>query len=352
MKKVIVGVSGGVDSSVAALLLKKEGYEVIGVTLELASKVPGKKEGVAREIKDAKKICEKIGIKHIVLDFNDIFKEKVIDYFAKEYMEGRTPNPCAACNKYVKFKTLIDYAKENGIDYVATGHYCKIDKDEKTGRYFLRMANSLEKDQTYMLYSLKQEQLKMLLMPLGNLESKEEVRKIAEENDLITARKKDSQEICFINDNDYISFIKKNYNYKPEEGRFIDDQGNTIGKHKGIINYTIGQRKGLGITFGKPVYVTRINAKKNTVTLGNIDALYSEYLLCKNVNFMPYEDIENEYRCKVKVRYAAKPVYAVIIKYTDEIYKVKFDIKQKSVTKGQIAVFYKDDILVGGGTII
>ena len=352
MKKVIVGVSGGVDSSVAALLLKKQGYEVIGVTLKLASNVPGKKEAVEKEIKDAKTICERIGIKHIVLDFNDVFKEKVIDYFAREYMEGRTPNPCVACNKYVKFKTLIDYAKENNIDYVATGHYCKIDKDKNTGRYFLRMANSLEKDQTYMLYSLTQDQLKMLIMPLGEVKSKEEVRKIAEENNLITARKKDSQEICFVSDNDYINFIKKNYNYKPEEGRFIDNQGNTIGKHKGIINYTIGQRKGLGITFGKPVYVTRINSKKNTVTLGNIEALYSQYLLCNNVNFMPFDDVDGEYRCKVKVRYASKPVDAVITKYTDEIYKVIFDEKQKSVTKGQAVVFYNGDILVGGGTII
>ena len=189
-------------------------------------------------------------------------------------------------------------------------------------------------------------------MPLGEVKSKEEVRKIAEENNLITARKKDSQEICFVSDNDYINFIKKNYNYKPEEGRFIDNQGNTIGKHKGIINYTIGQRKGLGITFGKPVYVTRINSKKNTVTLGNIEALYSQYLLCNNVNFMPFDDVDGEYRCKVKVRYASKPVDAVITKYTDEIYKVIFDEKQKSVTKGQAVVFYNGDILVGGGTII
>ncbi len=351
MKKVIVGVSGGVDSSVAALLLKKEGYEVIGVTLELASNVPGKKEGVSNEIKDAKKVCDTLGIKHLVLDFNDVFKEKVIDYFANEYMNGRTPNPCVACNKFVKFKCLIDYAIANGIDYVATGHYCKIDRNPETGRYYLKMADSLEKDQTYMLYTLSQEQLSKLVMPLGKY-SKDEVRKIAEENNLITARKKDSQEICFINDNDYIRFIKENYEYTPEEGRFIDNKGNTIGKHKGIINYTIGQRKGLGITFGKPVYVTRINSKKNTVTLGEIDDLYSEYLLCNDVNFMPFEDIDGEYKCMAKVRYAAKPVEATIIKYTDDIYKVIFKEKQKSVTKGQAVVFYDGDVLVGGGTII
>ena len=351
MKKVIVGISGGVDSSVAALLLKKEGYEVIGVTLKLASNVPGKSESVAKEINDAKKVCDTLNIQHIVLDFNDVFKEKVIDYFANEYMNGRTPNPCVACNKFVKFKCLIDYAISHDIDYVATGHYCKIEKNNETGRYYFKMAESIEKDQTYMLYTLTQEQLSKLVMPLGKY-SKDEVRKIAEENNLITARKKDSQEICFINDNDYIKFIKENYGYNPEEGRFIDKQGNTVGKHKGIINYTIGQRKGLGITFGKPVYVTRINSKKNTVTLGNIEDLYSEYLLCNEVNFMPFEDIEDEYECKVKVRYASKPVDAAITKHAENIYKVTFKEKQKSVTKGQAVVFYDGDILVGGGTII
>lgn len=351
MKKVIVGISGGVDSSVAALLLKKEGYEVIGVTLKLASDVPGKSESVAKEINDAKKVCDTLNIQHIVLDFNDVFKEKVIDYFANEYMNGRTPNPCVACNKFVKFKCLIDYATSHDIDYVATGHYCKIEKNDETGRYYFKMAESIEKDQTYMLYTLTQDQLSKLIMPLGKY-SKDEVRKIAQENNLVTARKKDSQEICFINDNDYIKFIKENYGYNPEEGRFIDKQGNTVGKHKGIINYTIGQRKGLGITFGKPVYVTRINSKKNTVTLGNIEDLYSEYLLCNEVNFMPFEDIKDEYECKVKVRYASKPVDAVITKHAENIYKVTFKEKQKSVTKGQAVVFYEGDILVGGGTII
>jgi len=347
MKRVLVGMSGGVDSSVAALLLKKEGYEVIGVTMKLLNSEFHEENTV----NDAKIVCEKIGIEYHVVDFRDVFKEKVIDYFASEYMNGRTPNPCNMCNRHLKFGALLDIAKkEFNCEYIATGHYAKIEYNSETDRYFLRKSKTDKKDQTYALYKLTQEQLKHVIMPLGEYE-KEEIRKIAMENDLINAKRRDSQEICFVEDNDYVSFIQNNYGYKSKKGNFVDLSGNVLGEHKGIIHYTIGQRKGLEIAFQKKMYVIDINIQKNEVVLGDNDDLFKDTLICKDVNFMSIEDLVEPRLAQVKIRYSAKPEKAILIPLDDGNIKVVFFEKQRAITPGQSAVFYDDDIVIGGGTI-
>ena len=347
VKRVLIGMSGGVDSSVAALLLKEKGYEVIGVTLNLWEK---KNDDFA--INDAKAVCDKLGIEHHVLDFRDTFRKNVIDYFAKEYMLGRTPNPCIACNKYIKFSLLLETACNMfKCDYIATGHYAKIDFNEKTGRYFLRMSKTDKKDQTYVLYNLTQEQLSHTLMPLGEYE-KEEIREIAEKNNLINAKRRDSQEICFVEDNDYVGFISNQYNYVPKKGNFVDINGNKLGEHKGIINYTIGQRKGLGIALGKYQYVIRFDIEKNEIIIGDEEYLFSDTLFCTDLNFMTIENLSEPMEVTAKIRYAAKPVKATIIPVEKDKVKVVFEEKQRAITPGQAVVFYNDGIVVGGGTIL
>lgn len=347
MKRVLIGMSGGVDSSVAALLLKKQGYEVIGVTLKLWEK---KKDDLA--ISDAKAVCNKLEIEHHVLDFRDDFRKNVIDYFAKEYMAGRTPNPCIACNKYIKFATLLNKAQNMfNCEYIATGHYAKIDFNERIGRYFLRMSKTDKKDQTYVLYNLTQEQLSHILMPLGNYE-KEEIREIAEKNNLINAKRRDSQEICFVEDNDYVGFISNQYNYVPKKGNFVDISGNKLGEHKGIINYTIGQRKGLGIALGKYQYVIKFDIEKNEVIIGDEKYLFNDILFCKELNFVAIENLTNSMEVTAKIRYGAKPVKATIVPVEKDKVKVVFNEKQRAITPGQAVVFYDNDIVVGGGTIL
>lgn len=255
-KKVVIGLSGGVDSSVAALLLKKQGYEVIGVTLNVWQDY-NINNNVA--INDAKKIAEELDIEHETIDLRDDFKSIIIDNFANEYINGKTPNPCVLCNRYIKFDALLKTAKKFNADYIATGHYANVIKDEKTSRYYISDCNN-KKDQTYALWMLSQEELSHTLMPLSNY-SKEEIRTIAQENNLITANKKDSQEICFIKDNDYAKFICDNYNYTDKPGKFIDIYGNSYGMHKGIIHYTIGQRRGLHLSLKEPLYVKEIDKK-------------------------------------------------------------------------------------------
>lgn len=346
MARVLVGMSGGVDSSVAALLLKQQGYEVVGVTLNLWGKER------PEVVNDARAVCEKLGIEYEILDFHDVFQEKVIDYFAKEYMRGRTPNPCNACNRYVKFEALLLKAVESlDCDYIATGHYAKVECDEATGRYFLRKSEAAKKDQTYALYNLTQEQLKRTLMPLGDY-TKEEVRKIAEENGLVNANRKDSQEICFVEDNDYIRFIKENYGYTQKKGNFVDANGNILGEHQGIIYYTIGQRKGLGIAFQKHMYVLKIDVEKNEVVLGEKEELFSDSLICDDVNLMMIEKLENPISATVKIRYSAMAEPATLIPIDDGKIKVVFNEPQRAITPGQAAVFYDDDAVIGGGTIL
>lgn len=348
MKRVLVGMSGGVDSSVTALLLKEQGYEVVGVTMKLLSS----DIYYEKTVKDAETVCKKLGIEYHIVDFCDIFKSKVIDYFANEYMKGRTPNPCNMCNRNIKFGALLDVAKGMfNCEYIATGHYAKVEYDNKINRYLLRKSKTDKKDQTYALYKLTQEQLKHVIMPLGDYE-KEEIRKIAEENDLVNAKKHDSQEICFVEDNDYAKFIQENYNYKPQKGNFIDMKGNILGRHKGIIHYTIGQRKGLEISFKKRMYVVGIDVGKNEVILGDNEDLFSDNLICKEVNLISVEELKDPISAMVKIRYSAKPEKATLIPLEDGNIKVKFDIPQRAITPGQSAVFYTDDVVIGGGTIV
>jgi len=348
MKRVAIGMSGGVDSSVAALLLKKQGYEVIGITMKLLNS----QKHEDNTIKDAEKVCEKLGIEYHVIDFCDVFKNKVIDYFAKEYMEGRTPNPCNVCNKHLKFGEFLEIAKTKfDCEYIATGHYAKIEYDDNTGRYLLKKSKTDKKDQTYALYKLTQEQLKHVIMPLGDYE-KEEIRKIALENGLINANRRDSQEICFIEDNDYAKFIEDNYGYKTKRGNFVDLEGNVLGQHNGIIHYTIGQRKGLEIAFQKRMYVVDINASRNEVVLGDNEDLFSDSLICKDINLISIKELIEPLDVMAKVRYSAKPEKATIYPLNDGNIKVAFDEPQRAITPGQSVVFYENDSVIGGGTIL
>ncbi|MBR5155422.1 MAG: tRNA 2-thiouridine(34) synthase MnmA [Clostridia bacterium] len=345
-EKVAIGMSGGVDSSVAAALLKKSGYEVIGLTMILW-------DNDKNAIEDAKRVCEKMEIEHHCVDFRDEFNKIVIDYFVEEYQSGRTPNPCIVCNRFLKFDAMQSYAETLGADKIATGHYAKIQLDEESGRYLLKQANSCEKDQTYVLYSLTQKQLSRTLMPLGELKSKAETREIAEQLGFDVATKADSMEICFIPDQDYVKFIERYSGKKCTPGDFVDANGNVLGKHSGIINYTIGQRKGLGVTFGKPMFVTRIDAEKNTVVLGEKGTEFSQELMANKLNFIPFEKLTQPIQVVAKVRYSAKPAPATVIPEGEDMVRVVFDLPQRAVTPGQAVVFYdKNDMSVIGGGII
>lgn len=355
-KKVMIGMSGGVDSSVAAAILLQKGYDVIGVTLQIwqESSDSGKKHEDAccslSAVDDARRVANKLGIPYYVLNFKDIFKEKVIDYFTAEYVKGRTPNPCIACNRFVKFEAMLDKATAMGVDYVATGHYARIEFDERTGRYLLRKSATDRKDQTYALYTLTQKQLSHTLMPVGDYH-KERIREMAAELRLSVASKPDSQEICFVDDNDYGRFISENTNYKIKPGCFIDIEGNILGKHKGIIHYTVGQRKGLGITFGKPMYVKSVNPETDTVVLADENEIFSSELTASDLNFISIDKLEGEMKVSAKIRYSAKEVPAVISLLGDSKVKVVFDTPVRAVTPGQAVVFYDSDVVVGGGTI-
>ncbi len=353
-KRIVIGMSGGVDSTVAAALLKERGFEVIGVTMRLWD---GEEEGSCcslSSVEDARRACYKLGIDYHVLDFRSDFEKNVVDYFVDEYKNARTPNPCIACNRFLKFDAMLEKARLLDADLIATGHYARVERDEKSGRYILRRAKAKEKDQTYVLYSLTQSQLSKMYLPLGDIESKDEVRGIARRLGFDVADKPDSQEICFVPDNDYASFIERYGGAKSEPGDFIDSQGNFLGRHKGIINYTIGQRKGLGIAFGKPMFVTRINPETGEITLGEKGSEFSSSLIADRLNFITFDAANFEpFEALAKVRYAAVPAPCRVVPTDGGCASVEFETPQRAVTPGQAVVFYdKDfDCCIGGGTI-
>jgi len=346
MKKVLLGMSGGVDSSVAAIVLQNQGYEVIGCTMVLWNPEEKEENNI---VQDAKKVCEKLGIVHHTLDYKKEFKCNVVDCFINEYKEARTPNPCIECNKYLKFGLLYQKALELGCDYIATGHYAKTEYSEKYKQYVLKKSEEENKDQTYFLYTIPKNQIEHIIFPLQDLKEKSDTRKIAEERGLETAKKKESQEICFIPNDDYKSFLK-NY-IKSKEGNIVLRSGEILGKHKGITNYTIGQRKGLGIAYKEPLYVVDLNKEKNEVIVGNEEELYSRELYANELNWLIFEKLEKEIECYAKIRYRAKPAKAKVKPEGDKV-KVEFEEPQRAITKGQSVVFYIGDILIGGGKII
>ncbi len=345
--KVVIGMSGGVDSSVAAALLQRQGYEVIGVTMSLwnGEQVNGGCCSFSAS-EDAKKVANKLGIPHYDMEYKNEFKKNVIDYFANEYRSGRTPNPCVICNRTVKFSGLIKMADKLGADYIATGHYAK--KTCKEGTYYLERPEDIKKDQSYFLYRITQEQLARTLFPLYGI-TKDETRKIAKEIGLDVANKPDSQDICFIPDGDYARFIERNYGKMPV-GDFTLIDGTVVGKHKGLLNYTIGQRKGLGIALNKPMYVVKIDALNNQVVLGENGTQLEECLKAFDVNYISNKKIDKNYKCTAKIRYNSADV-PCRVNPTDDGFDLVFDQPQKSVTPGQMVVLYDEGTVIGGGII-
>ncbi len=352
MKRVIVGMSGGVDSAVAAYLLKKQGYEVVGVTLRSWVSSDGE-DSRCCEIDDARATAQAIGIEYHVFNCVSAFNDKIIRAFIDDYLHGLTPNPCVICNREIKWERMLYYANVLQADYVATGHYASIVELEN-GRYTVRKALHSEKDQAYMLYRLTQEQLARTLMPLGTY-SKEEVRKIAEEAGIKVASKPDSQEICFVTDGNYADFIKEHADAEvPAEGNFVDGTGKVLGTHKGIIHYTVGQRKGLGIAFGHPVYVKKLLADRNEVVLGTLEEIRCKAIICRDLNFMsiPEPSYGQKIPCQVKVRYRHAGQPALLEKIGEDRVRITFEEPVRSAAPGQSAVFYdENDCVIGGGII-
>jgi tRNA-specific 2-thiouridylase len=355
--KVVVAMSGGVDSSVAAALLKEKGHDVIGATMQLWPRARREHKGNGMAgccgldaIEDARKVAHKLGIPHYVLNFRDIFARKVIADFCQEYSRGRTPNPCIRCNQYIKFGALLERAREMDADFIATGHYARIERDEASGRYLLKKGVDSHKDQSYFLCQLTQEQLHYTLFPIGNF-TKNKVREIASELGLPVAAKPGSQEICFVPDDDYPEFLKDYIPRAAEPGPILDEQGNTLGKHHGILCYTIGQRKGLGIAAEKPLYVTTIEPDRNAVVVGTREQIYSRELIASDLNWIAITRPEYPIKIKARVRYRHPEAEAVVTPSdNDEVY-VKFTEPQLAITPGQAIVFYDGDTVVGGGTI-
>ena len=354
-KRVAVGMSGGVDSSVAAYLLKEQGYDVIGVTMQIwqdeTPEMMAENGGCCglSAVDDAKRVADKIGIPHYVLNFKKEFKENVIDYFMDEYIHARTPNPCIACNRYVKWEALLTKCVEIGCDYIATGHYARIGKLDN-GRYAIMKSKTDRKDQTYALYNLTQEQLSRTLMPVGEFE-KDEVRRIAEEAGLITANKPDSQEICFIPDNDYAKYIEENTGTKFPEGNFVDVKGNILGRHRGIIHYTVGQRKGLNLSMGKPVFVLALRPETNEVVIGDNEDTFHTRLSASKLNLMSIDKIVSPINVTAKIRYSHKGAPCIVEAVGADEVSCTFSEPVRAITPGQAVVFYDGDVVVGGATI-
>lgn len=348
-KKVLLGMSGGVDSSVSALLLKERGYDVVGTTLEL---FVGSSCCNVNTYMDAKNVCNSIGIPHFTFDCKEDFRKYVIDDFIECYANQKTPNPCIECNKYMKFGIMYEKAKELGCNYIATGHYAKTEYSEKYGRWVLKKSNAGKKDQSYVLWNIPKELIEHILFPLADFNSKEEIRNIAREHKLNVANKPDSEDICFISDGDYKKFLENNSTLRPTPGNIVDKYGKVLGKHKGLYNYTIGQRRGLGISYKAPLFVTGFNKDKNEVVVGEEEDIYKKEMYVNNINLLLVDKLDKGQRVSVKTRYSSKEEMATIEMAGEDKIKVTFDNPVARITPGQSAVFYIDDIVFGGGKII
>ncbi len=354
-KKVVVGMSGGVDSAVAAFLLKEQGYDVIGVTMQIWNEDPFRVEenggccGLSAT-EDARRVADALSIPHYVMNFKKEFQDKVVNYFISEYLSGRTPNPCIACNRYVKWESLLKRSMEIGADYIATGHYARVER-MANGRYAVRNSVTAKKDQTYALYNLTQFQLSHTLMPVGDY-TKDEIRRLAAEKKLPVAKKPDSQDICFVPDGDYAGFITDTVPDKiAGPGNFVSEEGTVLGAHKGLIHYTVGQRKGLGLSMGHPVFVSKLRADTNEVVISHRE-VFAEELTCNQINFMGMESLKESQRLFAKVRYAHQGQWCKAYQTKeDEIY-VSFEQPVRAVTPGQAVVFYDGEYVMGGGTIL
>lgn len=349
-KSALIAMSGGVDSSVSAHLMLERGYRCEGVTMRLFCHADAGSEDGDRDIRDAGAIAQRLGIPFGVADYAAQFRKNVMEPFVRTYEEGRTPNPCIDCNRTMKFGALLALAREKGLANIATGHYARIEYDAACGRWLLKKAADIGKDQTYVLYMLTQDQLAHTIFPLGGM-TKEDARALAEEHGFVNARKHDSQDICFIPDGDYVRFME-GWNGKPyQPGDFLDLEGKPVGRHRGAVAYTIGQRKGLGLAMGRPVYVCGKDMAANTVTVGSNEVLFSSALLADSLNWIAFERPEGPVPCAAKIRYNQKEQPAVVYPREDGTAEVRFSQPQRAVSPGQAVVFYRDDIVLGGGTI-
>lgn len=349
-RRVLLGMSGGVDSAVSAILLQEQGYEVYGITLKLWENPQNDNEVDIAE--EAKKVCDKLGIEHYVLDGKELFQKHVIQDFICQYKNCRTPNPCIECNKYLKFGYMYQKAKELGIEYIATGHYAKVEYSEKYGRTVIKKAANIAKDQSYVLCNIPKEVVEKVVFPLANIKSKEEIRQIAREHKLEVANKPDSEDICFIPDGDYKKFLEEYSGLKVKEGNIVNLKGEVLGKHQGLYRYTIGQRKGLGIAYSEPLFVIGFKLEKNELIVGTEKEIYQKEMLVSQVNFLLMDKLEEPMKVMVKTRYSSKEYPATIGMIGEDTIKVVFDEEVARITPGQSAVFYIGDIVLGGGKIV
>ncbi|MBO7289291.1 MAG: tRNA 2-thiouridine(34) synthase MnmA [Clostridia bacterium] len=346
--KVLIAMSGGVDSSVAAYLMQQKGYECVGATMRLHDKFPNDENKNLSDINDARSVCNSLGIDFRVLDCREEFKKEVIERFISIYENGGTPNPCIECNRYMKFGVFLNAALNLGCEKMATGHYARI--EEAGGRFYLKKAADEKKDQSYFLYSLTQEQLKRVEFPLGDM-TKDEIRSLAAERNFVSAHKSDSQDICFVPDGEYVSVIKNYTKKEYPQGDFTDSLGNKIGTHLGIINYTVGQRKGLGTAFGEKMYVKEKNPLENIVVLGKNEDLFSNSLDAEDFNWIAFDNPPPEFTAKAKVRYSAKEDSCTVFVSDKSKVHIEFNTPQRAIAKGQAVVLYDGDTVIGGGTI-